>query len=142
MKDPRKPPKIQPTSWRLSFPETDGEKSTSRRLLDMLWGSWRREPSSGLDGDKGKEADIETVMSKDAMNSSSGHRGWIEAGGSPIPAWLFFIGFMVFPLWWIGGFLVSIPRTRKLGEGGNEKGVILDDPQVEHGSSLVLFLNN
>lgn len=60
---------------------------------------------------------------------------WVERGGSPLCAWFFFIGFVVFPLWWIASF-TGVPRTRRLpgGEaGGREKGVILDDPQVEYG---------
>ena len=61
-----------------------------------------------------------------------GWRGWVERGGSPLHAWLFFIGFILFPLWWIAAFL-PIPRTRRLGGTDAEKGVMLDDPQVEHG---------
>ncbi|KIY71619.1 hypothetical protein CYLTODRAFT_345542 [Cylindrobasidium torrendii FP15055 ss-10] len=56
---------------------------------------------------------------------------WIDAGGSPRHAWLFFIGFVLFPLWWLAAFL-PIPRTRHIGAGEMEKGVVLDDPQVEH----------
>lgn len=56
--------------------------------------------------------------------------GWAEGGGSPIHAWLFFLGFIIFPVWCIAGFLVNIPKTRQIG-GGEEKGVVLDDPQVE-----------
>lgn len=60
--------------------------------------------------------------------------GWSAGGGSPLHAWLFFLGFVLFPVWWIAGFLVRIPKTRRLGEGvGTEKGVVLDDPQVEFG---------
>lgn len=59
-------------------------------------------------------------------------KGWVERGGSPLHAWFFFIGFVVFPLWWIAGWIVPIPRTRRLEGGDTEKGVILDDPQVEH----------
>jgi hypothetical protein len=61
-----------------------------------------------------------------------GWRGWVERGGSPLHSWLFFIGFILFPLWWIAAFL-PIPRTRRLGGTDAEKGVMLDDPQVEHG---------
>lgn len=61
-------------------------------------------------------------------------KGWTERGGSPVHSWLFFIGFVIFPLWWIAGFVVPIPRTRRLDSGDAEKGVILDDPQVEHGT--------
>ncbi|KAJ7082965.1 hypothetical protein C8R44DRAFT_822656 [Mycena epipterygia] len=77
MRDPRKPPRVQPTGWALAF------------------------------GD----------------------------GGSPVHAWLFFVGFVLFPLWWIAGFCVPVPRTRRLGGDVEEKGrtapVVLDDPQVE-----------
>ncbi|KAJ3535435.1 hypothetical protein NMY22_g6489 [Coprinellus aureogranulatus] len=58
--------------------------------------------------------------------------GWTDRGGSPLHSWLFFIGFIIFPLWWIAGFFVPIPRTRRLDSGDAEKGVVLDDPQVEH----------
>lgn len=59
-------------------------------------------------------------------------QSWVARGGSPLHAWLFFIGFIVFPLWWVAAFL-TIPRTRRLGGSDTEKGVVLDDPQVEHG---------
>ncbi|KAJ3830705.1 hypothetical protein F5880DRAFT_1467964 [Lentinula raphanica] len=82
MRDPRKPPRIQPTPWSLSFPQTGEGK------------------------------------------------GYIR--GSPPHAWLFFLGFILFPVWWIAAFL-KIPRTRSI-EGGldGQKSVVLDDPQVEH----------
>ncbi len=51
---------------------------------------------------------------------------------SPFHAWCFFVGFLLFPLWWIVSFM-SIPQTRSLGATDTEKGVTLDDPQVEHG---------
>ncbi|THV05403.1 hypothetical protein K435DRAFT_104713 [Dendrothele bispora CBS 962.96] len=138
MSDPRKPPKVRPTSWGLTLPE--GNQMQPRvNLFDLLRG--RRGFFSGIKrrtglADSGKTTeyshDPESVVSRDGTSTSSGHRGWIEAGGSPVHAWLFFLGFVLFPLWWIGGFLVGIPRTRKLGEGEHEKGVVLDDPQVEH----------
>jgi hypothetical protein len=59
--------------------------------------------------------------------------GWVERGGSPVHAWLFFFGFIIFPVWWLAAF-IGIPKTRRIGEGGAEKGVILDDPQVEYDS--------
>ena len=62
--------------------------------------------------------------------------GWTERGGSPLHAWLFFIGFVIFPLWWLAGSVVPIPRTRRLDSGDAEKGVVLDDPQVEHGTQI------
>lgn len=51
--------------------------------------------------------------------------------GSPLHAWIFFLGFILFPLWWIASFL-PIPETRRVGYTDTEKGVTLDDPQVEH----------
>ncbi|KAJ6456567.1 hypothetical protein C8R47DRAFT_1107716 [Mycena vitilis] len=89
MRDPHKPPRIQPTSWTLSFGELDGHGSDR----------WRR---------------------------------WTEAGGSPLHAWLFFLGFVLFPLWWVAAFL-RILRTRRVGK---ETQVVLDDPQLEFGEHL------
>jgi hypothetical protein len=68
-----------------------------------------------------------------------GWSGWVERGGSPLHSWLFFIGFILFPLWWIAAFL-PIPRTRRLGGTDAEKGVTLDDPQVEHGKRCQFLL--
>ncbi|KDR82561.1 hypothetical protein GALMADRAFT_220549 [Galerina marginata CBS 339.88] len=59
-------------------------------------------------------------------------RGWVERGGSPLHAWLFFIGFIIFPLWWAAALFIPIPQTRHLGGTDAEKAVVLDDPQVEH----------
>lgn len=67
-----------------------------------------------------------------------GWQRWTDGGGSPIHAWMFFFGFVIFPLWWLAGFLVRIPRTREIGAEAEEKGVVLDDPQVEHGTHLAL----
>ena len=67
-----------------------------------------------------------------------GWRGWAERGGSPLHAWLFFLGFLLFPLWWVASF-IGIPTTRRLGGNEQEKGVVLDDPQVEFGESLKLW---
>ncbi|KAL0960956.1 hypothetical protein HGRIS_005956 [Hohenbuehelia grisea] len=50
--------------------------------------------------------------------------------GSPAHAWMFFIGFILFPLWWFAAFW-RIPRTRHVGGNEVEKAVTLDDPQVE-----------
>jgi len=55
----------------------------------------------------------------------------VERGGSPLHAWLFFVGFVMFPLWSAASF-TGIPKTRRLGGSEQEKGVVLDDPQVEH----------
>ncbi|KAI8986127.1 hypothetical protein BD414DRAFT_487738 [Trametes punicea] len=51
--------------------------------------------------------------------------------GSPVQAWLFFLGFIFFPLWYIASFW-RIPKTRQVGGTDTEKAVTLDDPQVEH----------
>ena len=81
MRDPRRPPKIQPTEWSLKL--------------------------------KGPDED-----------------------GSPIQAWCFFIGFVLFPIWWVASF-TPIPKTRRVGGTDTEKAVTLDDPQVEHGMLYV-----
>ncbi|KAI6129726.1 hypothetical protein EDD16DRAFT_1543707, partial [Pisolithus croceorrhizus] len=53
--------------------------------------------------------------------------------GSPPQAWLFFIGFILFPLWWIAAFCIPIPKTRTAGDANLEKAVtVIDDPQIEH----------
>ncbi|KAF8213657.1 hypothetical protein K438DRAFT_1957022 [Mycena galopus ATCC 62051] len=49
------------------------------------------------------------------------------AGGSPLHAWLFFLGFVLFPVWWAAAFL-RVLRTRRVGK---ESQVVLDDPQLE-----------
>ncbi|EIW52420.1 uncharacterized protein TRAVEDRAFT_40715 [Trametes versicolor FP-101664 SS1] len=51
--------------------------------------------------------------------------------GSPVHAWFFFIGFVLFPLWYVASFW-RIPQTRQVGGSDTEKAVTLDDPQVEH----------
>ncbi|KAF7365607.1 hypothetical protein MVEN_00434200 [Mycena venus] len=62
-----------------------------------------------------------------------GDGGWRQGGGSPVHAWLFFLGFVLFPLWWVAGFCVPIPQTRRLGdeEGEKGRGLVVDDPQWE-----------
>lgn len=57
--------------------------------------------------------------------------------GSPLQAWCFFFGFVLFPLWWVASFM-GIPKTRRVGGTDTEKAVTLDDPQVEHGMLLSL----
>ena len=52
--------------------------------------------------------------------------------GSPIHAWFFFLGFIIFPVWWLAS-VWRIPQTRSVGGSEVEKAVTLDDPQVEHG---------
>jgi len=51
--------------------------------------------------------------------------------GSPVQAWLFYVGFILFPLWWAASF-IRTPTTRQVGGSDTEKAVTLDDPQVEH----------
>ncbi|KAJ7293845.1 hypothetical protein C8J57DRAFT_1457822 [Mycena rebaudengoi] len=62
----------------------------------------------------------------------SGWRAWSASGGSPLHAWLFFLGFVLFPLWWAAAFL-RVLRTRHVGTGekGGSGAVVLDDPQLE-----------
>ncbi|CAL1713574.1 unnamed protein product [Somion occarium] len=54
-----------------------------------------------------------------------------DEDASPFHAWCFFIGFVLFPIWWIASF-APIPRTRQVGGTDTEKAVTLDDPRVEH----------
>lgn len=49
---------------------------------------------------------------------------------SPVHAWCFFLGFILFPAWWIAALFLRTPGTRVVGD---EKGMSLDDPQIEHG---------
>ncbi|EIN12437.1 hypothetical protein PUNSTDRAFT_81670 [Punctularia strigosozonata HHB-11173 SS5] len=52
--------------------------------------------------------------------------------GSPVQAWMFFIGFILFPLWWLAS-VWRIPETRSVGgHDAAEKAVVVDDPQIEH----------
>ncbi|THV03906.1 hypothetical protein K435DRAFT_817146 [Dendrothele bispora CBS 962.96] len=141
MRDPHKPPRVQPTPWSLSFPEAGpGEedylrgrlKSMARSIgsnsaLKSLKGKFRTK-DAGNDGDEDDKQHYD-----DREPGSSSPIGWIEGGGSPLHAWLFFAGFILFPIWWIAGFLVRIPKTRRIDPGRRgEKAVVLDDPQVEH----------
>lgn len=56
--------------------------------------------------------------------------------GSPVHAWCFFLGFALFPVWWIAALFLRTPRTRIVGD---EKGVSLDDPQIEHDAKAWRF---
>lgn len=111
MRDPRKP-RIQPTPWTLTLPQIGpGERLSSFDRLKL---------GKRIRGDE-EQQELHSV-------------GWTESGGSPLHAWLFFIGFIIFPVWWVAAIL-GIPRTRRIGglEGGqDEKKMALDDPQVEH----------
>jgi len=51
--------------------------------------------------------------------------------GSPIHAWFFFVGFVLFPLWWAAS-VMRTPKTRHVGGSDTEKAVPLDDPQIEY----------
>ncbi|KAG1715714.1 hypothetical protein ID866_1430 [Astraeus odoratus] len=56
-----------------------------------------------------------------------------DEAGSPPHAWLFFIGFVLFPLWWVAALCIPVPRTRTAGDASLEKAVtVIDDPQIEH----------
>ncbi|KAH9831319.1 uncharacterized protein C8Q71DRAFT_781900 [Rhodofomes roseus] len=54
-----------------------------------------------------------------------------DEDASPLHAWCFFVGFVLFPIWWLASFW-PIPKTRRVGDTDMEKAVTLDDPQVEH----------
>lgn len=56
--------------------------------------------------------------------------------GSPVHAWCFFVGFALFPVWWVAALFLRTPRTRVVGD---EKGVSLDDPQIEHDAKAWRF---
>ncbi|ETW82199.1 hypothetical protein HETIRDRAFT_475671 [Heterobasidion irregulare TC 32-1] len=43
---------------------------------------------------------------------------------------MFFVGFVLFPLWWLAAVL-GTPETRVVGGEDREKAVTLDDPQIE-----------
>ncbi|KAJ7456474.1 hypothetical protein FB451DRAFT_1276072 [Mycena latifolia] len=64
------------------------------------------------------------------LRSSDRWRRWTEAGGSPLHAWLFFSGFVLFPVWWAATFM-RVLRTRRVGKGKADAQVVLDDPQLE-----------
>ncbi|KAF8442823.1 hypothetical protein L210DRAFT_3396948 [Boletus edulis BED1] len=59
--------------------------------------------------------------------------------GSPIQAWCFFFGFLLFPVWWIAGLLLRVPKTRIAGDVDAEKGVTIDDPQIEYDAKTWRF---
>lgn len=61
-----------------------------------------------------------------------------DDAGSPVQAWFFFVGFVLFPLWWVAAF-TRTPQTRRVGGSDTEKAVMLDDPQVERGAQPFLF---
>jgi len=54
----------------------------------------------------------------------------VEEEGSSLHAWLFYLGLVLFPLWWIGA-VWRVPQTRVVGGTDTEKAVPLDDPQIE-----------
>lgn len=56
--------------------------------------------------------------------------------GSSVHAWCFFLGFILFPVWWIAALFLRTPHTRVVGD---EKGVSLDDPQIEHDAKAWRF---
>ncbi|KAH7922940.1 hypothetical protein BV22DRAFT_1016317 [Leucogyrophana mollusca] len=58
--------------------------------------------------------------------------GTEDEPGSPLHAWCFFVGFILFPVWWVAALFFRPPRTRMAGESAAEKAVTIDDPQIEH----------
>ncbi|KAF9068595.1 hypothetical protein BDP27DRAFT_785205 [Rhodocollybia butyracea] len=142
MRDPRKPSPVHPTSWSLTFPSPGPEErsyfSGCVNGMTCCWGVggllerlFQRDGKQ-LGGDPEKQ-----VVEQEESGGKLQVVDWIEGGGSPIHAWLFFLGFIFFPSWWIAGLFVGIPKTRRLGAGTpGEKSVVLDDPQVEHGTLI------
>src|ERR1700691_2213995 len=65
--------------------------------------------------------------------------GWMlrfredDEPGSPIHTWFFFVGFVLFPLWWAAS-VMRTPKTRHVEGSDTEKAVPLDDPQIEYGT--------
>lgn len=64
------------------------------------------------------------------------HFGGDDDPGSSVHAWCFFVGFVLFPVWWVAALFLRTPRTRVVGD---EKGVSLDDPQIEHDAKAWRF---
>jgi hypothetical protein len=61
--------------------------------------------------------------------------------GSPVHAWLFYAGFLFFPIWWFAA-LLGVPTTRTVGGSDTEKAVFVDDPQIEHGALFIFLFSN
>lgn len=55
-----------------------------------------------------------------------------DEDGSPIHAWLFWLGLIFPPCWWVAS-LWRIPQTRMVGADPEKAAVFVDDPQVEKG---------
>ncbi|OAX40424.1 hypothetical protein K503DRAFT_687576 [Rhizopogon vinicolor AM-OR11-026] len=55
---------------------------------------------------------------------------------SSVHAWCFFLGFVLFPIWWVAALFLRTPGTRVVGD---EKGMSLDDPQIEHDAKAWRF---
>ncbi|KAJ3835940.1 hypothetical protein F5878DRAFT_286649 [Lentinula raphanica] len=139
MRDPRKPPPVHPTSWSLSFPSPGpDERSWAAGCFDTITCFSFRSSLMRKFRRRNKESESDPEKQMQGREEANGGKlpvvNWVEGGGSPIHAWLFFLGFILFPLWWIAGLFISVPKTRTLsgGAGLEEKGVVLDDPQVEH----------
>ncbi|KZP13902.1 hypothetical protein FIBSPDRAFT_119806 [Athelia psychrophila] len=64
------------------------------------------------------------------------HRRDEEEERSPVQAWLFFAGFVLFPVWWLAS-VMGTPETRRVGGSDVEKAVVVDDPQVERGGCFL-----
>ncbi|KAL1748342.1 hypothetical protein HDZ31DRAFT_79702 [Schizophyllum fasciatum] len=55
---------------------------------------------------------------------------WLPSRRSPRAAWLFFIGFVLFPAWWLGGLLPAKPRPWVAGVQGDAEQLIGDVESV------------
>ncbi|KAL0577244.1 hypothetical protein V5O48_004732 [Marasmius crinis-equi] len=129
MRDPRKPPRVKTTPWSLSFPQTgQGERLALFHRVDI-----RSKIGLSREGNRAREDE------EGQRDHTTQLVGWTESGGSPLHSWLFFIGFILFPVWWVAA-IIGIPKTRRIGGGQEEKKMTLDDPQVEHGEDAILLL--
>ncbi|TRM62107.1 hypothetical protein BD626DRAFT_67375 [Schizophyllum amplum] len=77
---------------------------------------------------------------------------WVPTRQGPLNAWLFFVGFVLFPVWWVGGFAAStrsvpselrvevdaeqlvgdLESASRVGVSSKRGSVLLADAQAEH----------
>jgi hypothetical protein len=127
MRDPRKPLPIRPTPWTLVLPSPLPSPTGDRRSGVGWKGALKkvrrwRAPALKL----GRQKDPEMGQAEKRPNGSSrgdaiGWRSWTSRGGSPLHAWLFFLGFVLFPAWWIASFL-SVPRGVQKASSKDKEG--------------------
>lgn len=75
---------------------------------------------------------VKTPWTPDMMPGSSAGWWW---------AWAFYVGFILFPVWWVVSFWTKVPETRRFGVDEREEkgvGMIVDDPQIERGGTQII----